>query len=566
MSMHPIRLSGFLFLALTVLSSYAKDKGEAPLDYAHVSGDGKAAVASVHPLATAAGMNAIARGGNAIDAAVAVAYTLGVVDVHNSGIGGGCFVLIRWADGTVEAIDGREMAPALAHKDMFLVDGKVDHKASKTGPLAIGVPGSVAALDYIQRKGGKLKLTDVVSPAAQLAEQGFVVTEYFEQRLTRAANDLKDFPASAAIFLKKDGEQLRAGDSLVQKDLARTYRGIAKHGPGYFYTGDFAKAVDKWMKKHQGLVRYEDFVNYTIKSRKPVESKFAGYTLYGFPPPSSGGIHVAQILNILDEFDLKKLNEADRYHVLAEAMKPAFADRAYWLGDPDYVKVPRGLFNESYNKGQAKKIDLKKATAVAGHGTPPDAEKDIFEQLNKHTTHIATADAEGNWVAITSTINTSYGSKVVIPGTGVVMNNQMDDFSAKEGVPNAFNLIGAFANSVQPGKRPLSSMSPTLVMQDNKPVMTLGAAGGPTIINQVVQTIVNYLALDMPLDEAVAQYRIHHQWTPNRIIAEGAMPREIKEALEEKGHEVFTWKEFGATQAIAQKNGKFIAVSEPRVQ
>lgn len=283
-------------------------------------------------------------------------------------------------------------------------------------------------------------------------------------------------------------------------------------------------------------------------------------------PPSSGGVHVAQIMNVLNNFELGKLSVTDRYHLLAEAMKPAFADRAYWLGDPDYVKVPRALFDENYNKSQAEKIDMKKATPVSGHGTPPSADKDFFEQLNKHTTHIATADAEGNWVAITTTINTSYGSKVVIPGTGVVMNNQMDDFSAKEGVPNAFNLVGAFANSVQAGKRPLSSMSPTIVMKNGKPVMTVGAAGGPTIINQVVQALVNYLALEMSLEDAVAQYRIHHQWTPDRIIAEGAMPEEIRQALEEKGHEVLTWKEFGATQAIAQENGKFIAVSEPRIQ
>lgn len=535
-------------------------------DYARISTNGKAAVASVNPLATAAGIKAIQDGGNAIDAAVAVAYTLGVVDTHNSGIGGGCFILIRWADGTVEAIDGREMAPAQAHKDMFLVNGEVDREASKTGALAIGIPGSVAALDFIQRKGGKLKLADVVVPAAELAEKGFAIDATFEKRQGRAVDTLKQFPASAAIFLGKEGQQLREGDVLVQKDLGHTYRQIAKHGPEYFYKGEFAKAVDTWMKQNKGLVRYEDFVNYTIKQREPVVSQFAGYTLYGFPPPSSGGVHVAQILNILNEFPLTTLSEAERYHVLAEAMKPAFADRAYWLGDPDYVKVPKGLIDVDYAKKLAANINLKKTTVVEDHGVPPASGTDFFEQLNKHTTHIATADADGNWVAITTTINTSYGSKVVIPGTGVVMNNQMDDFSAKEGVPNAFNLIGAFANSVQPGKRPLSSMSPTIVMKDKQAVMTVGAAGGPTIINQVVQAIVNHLALGMSLEDAIAQYRIHHQWTPDRIIAEGAMPDEVKKALEALGHEVQTWERFGATQAIAQKNGKFTAVSEPRIQ
>ncbi len=554
-----IRLaSPFIFLAVS-WSLFA-----AP--YSQVSDDGKAAVASVHPLATQAGIKAIEEGGNAVDAALAVAYTLGVVDTHNSGIGGGCFILIRWADGTVQAIDGREMAPAKAHKDMFLVNGEVDKAASKTGALSIGIPGSVAALSYIQEKGGKLSLAQVVNPAAEIAEAGFEVNEYFAMRQNRAAEYLRKFPASAEIFLKKNGEQLQAGDKLIQKDLAKTYRGIAKKGPSYFYKGEVAKATDAWMKKNGGLVRYEDFANYEIKLRQPVVSKFHGYTLYGFPPPSSGGVHVAQILNILDNFDLTTLSESGRYHLLAEAMKPAFADRAYWLGDPDYVKVPKGLISKEYAKTLAKKIQKENASPVIEHGIPPDSEKDFFEQLNKHTTHIATADVEGNWVAITSTINTSYGSKVVIPGTGVVMNNQMDDFSAKEGVPNAFNLVGAFANSVQPNKRPLSSMSPTLVVKDNKPVMTLGAAGGPTIINQVVQTIVNYLVLDMPLENAVAQYRIHHQWTPDRIIAEGAMPTEVKKALEEKGHNVQTWDQFGSTQAIAYRDGKFISVSEPRIQ
>ncbi len=555
-------------LLLTILSLIlvfsCRAGSESPLSPAYV--DKKAAIASVHPLATKAGEAALAKGGNAIDAAVAVAYTLGVVDTHNSGIGGGCFILVRWADGRIEAIDGREMAPALAHRDMFLKNGEVDRQASKTGALAIGIPGSVAALDYLQKKGGKLSLAQVVEPAAELAEKGFAIDQAFEARQGRALETIRSFPATAEIFLKKNGEQLREGDILVQKDLAKTYRGIAKQGPDYFYKGDFAKAVDKWMKANQGLVRYDDFKNYTIKLRAPIKSEFSGYTLYGFPPPSSGGVHVAEILNILDNFDLKSMDDIERYHVMVEAMKPAFADRAYWLGDPDYVKVPRGLINKDYAKKLAAHIKLDKASVVEGHGTPPNSESDFFEQLGKHTTHLTAADAEGNWVAITSTINTSYGSKVVIPGSGVVMNNQMDDFSAKEGVPNAFNLVGAFANSVQPGKRPLSSMSPTLVLKDEKPVMTVGAAGGPTIINQVVQAIVNHLVLGMPLEASLAQARVHHQWTPDRIVAEGTLPEAVKTGLEEKGHEVQTWRQFGASNAISFQDGKFEAVSEPRLK
>ena len=534
-------------------------------DYAEVTANNKAAVASVNPLATAAGIDALEAGGNAVDAAVAVAYTLGVVDSQNSGIGGGCFIVIHWADGTIEAIDGREMAPALAHRDMFLKNGEVDAASSKTGPLAIGIPGSVAALDYIQQRGGKLKPSQVILPAAGLAKKGFAVDKAFAQRLARTADRIKKFPPTASIFLNKDGKALEAGDILVQNDLAKTYEGIAKQGASYFYKGEFAKALDKWMKDNNGLVRYDDFVNYRIVNRQPVKTAFQGYTLYGFPPPSSGGVHVAQILNILDSFNLAEVTETQRYHLFAEAMKLAFADRAYWLGDPDYVKVPKGLIDKKYAENLAKNISLKKAASVKGQHTPPNSKTDFFEQLNKHTTHIATADKEGNWVAITTTLNTSFGSKVVIPGTGVIMNNQMDDFSAKEGVPNAFNLVGAYANSVQPGKRPLSSMSPTIVLKDGKPVMTLGAAGGPTIINQVMQTLVNYLVLNMSLEDAISQYRIHHQWKPNRIVAEGGMKEEVKEALEKMGHDVHIWGTFGATQAIALNNGEFSAVSEPRI-
>ncbi len=551
------RLSNLL-LPLLIFCSWAVHA-----DYSQITKDKSGAVASVHPIATQAGIDAFEKGGNAIDAAVAVAYTLGVVDNHNSGIGGGCFIVIHWADGKVEAIDGREMAPAKADTEMFMVDGKVVPALSRTGALAIGIPGSVAALDYIQAKGGKLKPADVILPAAEVAEKGFRIDKNYAGRIAWLKDTIAEFPATAEVLLKKNGKPLEAGDTLVQKDLAQTYRKIAKDGPNYFYTGEFAKKVDTWMKENNGRVRYKDFKNYQLKTREPVVSQFEGYTLYGFPPPSSGGVHVAQILNILDRFELKKLSDSERYHLLIEAMKLAFADRAFWLGDPDFVNVPRGLIAPEYAESLAKKISLEKATEVPNYNTPPGSKEDFF---NKHTTHISTADKDGNWVAITTTLNTSFGSKVTIPKTGVLMNNQMDDFSIKPRVPNAFGLVGADANSVEPKKRPLSSMSPTLVMKDGKPVMSLGAAGGPTIITQVVQNLVNYLALGMPLEQSLAAPRVHHQWKPETAFVEDTLPKALSKALEKMGHQLHARGYFGTSQAIALENGEFIAVSEPRIR
>lgn len=534
--------------------------------YASVSGDGYGAVASVHPLATAAGLKAFEQGGNAIDAAVATALTLGVVDSQNSGIGGGCFVLVRWADGTISAIDGREMAPGKAHRDLFIRDGVAQPQLSKTGPLASGVPGSLKAFEAILKRGGKLSLSDALQAGITHADNGFAIDRLFAKRLARTADAISQFPSTSAIFLKPDGSPFEEGEVVVQKDLANTYRAIATQGASHFYGGEYAKKVEAWMQQNGGIITADDFSHYRLAEREPVKSQYRGYEVYGFPPPSSGGVHVAQILNILESFDVKSLSDEDRYHLLAEAMKLAFADRAHWLGDPDYTKVPTGLMSEVYAKDLAKRVSLERATPVQGHGTPPLSDEAFFKQLNRHTTHISAADKDGNWVAITSTINTSFGSKVVVPGTGVLLNNQMDDFSIKVGEPNAFNLVGAEANSVQAGKRPLSSMSPTVVLKGGQPVLTLGAAGGPTIINQVVQTLVNYIDLAMPLQKAVAAPRLHHQWTPERAIVEGEVPQKVRDSLEARGHEVKVWSTFGATQAIALEGEQFYPVSEPRVQ
>lgn len=548
-------------ISFTLLLTFCQSVLGKASDYARTTPDGNGAVASVNTIATDAGLAAFAAGGNAIDAAAAVAFTLGVVDSHNSGIGGGCFIIVHKADGTTLAIDGREMAPAAAYRDMFIRDGKAVGNLSKTGALAMGIPGSVAALDYLQKTSGKLTFWDVISPAAKIAEKGFPVDAVFAKRLSRSAQKMSAFPSTANIFLNK-GKAIKTGETLIQTDLAGTYKKLAQHGPDYFYSGDFAKAVEDWMLKNKGLIRAKDFKNYQLELRTPVVTTFKEFQIVGFPPPSSGGVLVAEILNMLENFELEKLSDAERYHLIIESMKLAFADRAHWLGDPDHVNVPKGLIDKGYAKGLVKSISLENASKVESFHVPPKAESELF---GKHTTHIATADKAGNWVAITTTLNTSFGSKVVIPGTGVLMNNQMDDFSAQPGVANAYGLVGAEANSVQPSKRPLSSMSPTIVLKKGKPVLTTGAAGGPTIITQVLQVLVNKLMLDKNLEEAMSMVRVHHQWRPDRVYIDGFAPDQLTKDLTAKGHTLKVWPPFGATQAIALEDGKFVAITEPRL-
>ncbi len=524
-------------------------------------------VASVHPLATEAGVAALQKGGNAIDAAVAVGLTLGIVDAHNSGLGGGCFILIRRADGKLFAIDARETAPAKATRDMYFKDGKVQPQWSQSGPLAAATPGALAGYALALKDHGRLKLADVASPAADLAERGFPIDRPSASALSRAAPTLLKNCGPQVSLLKADGTAYREGEILKQPDLASVYRGIAKQGADFFYRGPFATAVGKWMAEHGGRLTTDDFANYQPVLREPLVTTYRGRTIIGFPPTSSGGVHVAQILNILENFDVAAIHRRDPgeyQHLLAEAMKLAFADRAYWLGDPDFARVPKGLIDKNYAKSLAAKIDLAKATPVADHGTPPAADESVFL---KHTTHIAAADAEGNWVAMTQTVNTSYGCKVIVPGTGVVLNNEMDDFSIAPGQPNAFGLIGAEANAVEPLKRPLSSMSPTIVLESGQPVLTVGAAGGPTIITQVLQALVRKIDLEMPLDQALALPRIHHQWSPDAVRIESKLEESLQKALTSRGHKLTPVANMGVSQAIEldRSTGKFLGLHDPRV-
>lgn len=520
-------------------------------------------VATVQPIATEAAVRAFQRGGNAIDAAVAAALTLGVVDGHNSGLGGGCFMVIRTATGKFVALDGREMAPGRATRDMFVREGKADLKLSQTGALAAGIPGSLAVYEHAINQYGRLSLESHLLAAAEIADNGFPIDRTYANRLAATASELLEFEASRKTFLKANGSPWQAGEVLRLPELAGSYRAIAEQGTEWFYKGEFARATESWMRQHGGLIVEQDFRKYKMAQRKPVRTRYRGHEIVGFPPPSSGGAHVAQILNILEQFDLKAMRagSAEFIHLVTEAMKLAFADRAHWLGDPDFAPVPRELISKRYAAQLAQRIHLDRATPVPNHATPANATSDVFP---KHTTHFSTADRDGNWVACTATINTSFGSKVVVPGTGIVLNNQMDDFSIQPDVSNYFGLIGAEANAVAPRKRPLSSMSPTIVLKDGKPVFSVGAAGGPTIISQTLLAIINRIDFGMDLESALEQPRFHHQWKPDELRIEKRVPAEVRAALEKRGHKLNIVDSMGAAQAVGVEGGKLAGCADPR--
>jgi gamma-glutamyltranspeptidase/glutathione hydrolase len=527
----------------------------------------EAMVTTVRPEATDAALRVLQQGGNAVDAAITAAFTLAVVDGYNSGIGGGCFILIRTPDGQLLAIDGREMAPLAAKADMFLKGGLPIEGASEVGPLASGVPGAVAAYEMAWRAAGRKPWSDLLDDAITYAVDGFTIPDKYAERIRSKRSSLTKFAGSRDVLFDSSGEPRKAGTKLVQLDLGKTLTGIQTQGAKYFYRGPTAILISRWMEQNGGILTIRDFRRYRSISRVPVTSTYRGYTVVGFPPPSSGGVHVAQMLNILENYDLANLfnqNPINFMHLVTEAMKLSFADRAHWLGDPGYAQVPLGLVSKEYAKDLSSKISLQKATTVYSHGTPPLAATELFD---RHTTHIAAVDTEGYWVAITATVNTAFGSKVIVPGTGVILNNEMDDFSIAPGVPNAFGLIGSEANEVVAFKRPLSSMSPTIILKDGKPVMTIGAAGGPRIITNALLGAIRVLDLGMSPGEAMAVKRFHHQWSPDKLYLEPGTKRTIADSMRKMGHTVVIDGSSGTTQMIYRDDitGMLTGVHDPRV-
>jgi gamma-glutamyltranspeptidase/glutathione hydrolase len=494
-------------------------------------------VVSASEYASQIGVDIMKAGGNAVDAAVATAFALGVVEQYSSGIGGGSFIMIYLADkDTAIAIDGRETAPAKAFRNMFLDSAGVANPfLSQEGILAGATPGAVASLCLALEKFGTKQLAEILAPSIELAEKGFIVNRTYYDHLFTGIPLLAKFPTSKALYFKNDSTVWGVGDTLVQKDLAWSYQQIAQKGPSAFYTGEIALKITDFEQREKGMMTLEDLKNYSPKIRPVVKGTYRGFEILSMPPPSSGGVHLIQMLNILENYNLAQMghNSSQYIHTLAEAMKPAFADRSFHLGDPDFVKVP---LDTLISKGYAE-ILRKKLTAFQ----PEEATPGVFltdSIPSGHTTHLSVVDVQGNLCAITATVNTSFGSGMTIEGTGIILNNEMDDFSAAPGQPNYFGLIGAEANSVQPGKRPLSSMTPTFVLKDGKPVMVVGSPGGPRIITATMQAIINILDFGMDVQTAVSVPRIHHQWKPNVLYVERDIPLDVMENLVAKGHRV----------------------------
>ena len=522
-------------------------------------------VASVDATATQVGVKILEQGGNAVDAAVAVGFALAVTHPQAGNIGGGGFMMLRTAAGTTTAIDFREMAPVRASRDMFLgADGNADSKKSLTSHLASGVPGTVAGFALANKEYGTLPLSTLIQPALALARQGIVVNDSLADDLNRYGKEvLLSHPNSKAIFFKADGTPYQQGETLVQKRLAHSLELIAKQGPDAFYKGEIADQIAAEMAQHGGLISKTDLANYRAVERKPVSGTYRGYEVFSMPPPSSGGIHIVQILNILENFDLAKMGfgSADAIQVMAEAEKYAYADRSEYLGDPEFVKVPtQALTSKAYAKSLAQQIDLAKArpsTAIKpGQLAPYESDQ---------TTHFSVVDKDGNAVAVTYTLNTNFGSGIVAGSSGILLNNQMDDFSAKPGTPNVYGLVGGEANAVQPHKRPLSSMSPTIVAKDGKTWLVTGSPGGSRIITTVLQMVVNSVDFGMNVAEATSAPRFHHQWLPDQLRVEKGFSPDTLKLLAEKGQNVKVQSAMGSTQSIMLgPDGMRYGASDPR--
>ncbi|EBO5438508.1 gamma-glutamyltransferase [Salmonella enterica] len=521
-------------------------------------------VASVDVMATQVGVDILKQGGNAVDAAVAVGYALAVTHPQAGNLGGGGFMLLRTKDGATTAIDFREMAPAGATRDMFLDEqGNPDSKKSLTSPLASGTPGTVAGLSLALEKYGSLPLNSVVRPAIKLAQEGFIVNDALADDLkTYGSEVLPHHENSKAIFWK-DGEPLKKGDKLVQQDLANSLTMIAENGPDAFYKGEIARQIAQQMQQNGGLITTDDLAAYQAVERTPVSGEYRGYQIFSMPPPSSGGIHIVQILNILENFDMNKygFGSADAIQIMAEAEKYAYADRSEYLGDPDFVNVPwQALTSKTYAKSIAGQIDINKAKPSSeirpGKLAPYESDQ---------TTHFSVVDKDGNAVAVTYTLNTTFGTGIVAGNTGILLNNQMDDFSAKPGVPNVYGLVGGEANAVGPKKRPLSSMSPTIVVKDGKTWLVTGSPGGSRIITTVLQMVVNTIDFGMNVAEATNAPRFHHQWLPDELPVEKGFSPDTLKLLEQKGQKVALKEAMGSTQSImVGPDGELYGASDPR--
>jgi gamma-glutamyltranspeptidase / glutathione hydrolase len=528
-------------------------------------------VASVHEIASKVGVETMERGGNAVDAAVAVALTLAVVWPEAGNLGGGGFLLIRKADGTEEAIDYRERAPLAATREMYLDhEGNVIANLSTSGYKAVAVPGTIAGLELAHKRHGRLEWKELIEPARKIAEEGYVVSPIIVQRTLNHKETLSLFPESNRIFLR-GGEFYKPGERFIQPDLAATLARLQRLGPREFYEGRTAQLISDAMRKNGGLITAADLKTYEPTIRKPIRGTYRGYEIVTMPPPSSGGIILIEMLNMLERFDVKSygFQSAAHVHLMIEVMKRAFADRAVHLGDTDFVTVP---VDTLISREHANKV----ATSIQQQKTTPSGEiqpESIAIQEGSNTTHFSVVDPEGTVVSSTYTINDSFGSGVTVEGAGFLLNNEMDDFTSKPGAPNFYGLLQSENNAIQPRKRPLSSMTPVIVLKGGKPYFTAGSAGGPVIISAVLQMIVNVIDFGMDLQQAIDAPRFHHQWMPDEIFDEPfCINPDTRKILEGYGHKFSTKQFFRDTKFLGDIHSVFIdpetgfrlGISDPR--
>jgi gamma-glutamyltranspeptidase/glutathione hydrolase len=550
-----------------VLPASAQDRSVPPsADRIHTVSAEHGMVVAQEKIAAQIGGDILRQGGNAIDAAVATGFAMAVTYPRAGNIGGGGFMLIHLGTGEDVAIDYREMAPAAMTRDSFLgPDGKPDDAKSRDSALGIGVPGTVAGLALALDKygSGKFTLAQLIKPAIDLARDGFVITDDMADTLPTFHGRLAKWSASAKIFSRPDGTSLGEGDKLVQTDLAATLTAIAEQGPRGFYHGPVAAKLAQDVRDAGGIMTADDLRNYQPAIRSPVRGSYRGYDIVSMPQPSSGGVVLIESLNILEGFDLAALKQgsAPSLHLLIEAMKRAYADRARYLGDPAFVSAPIAtLIAKDYAARLRASIDPE-------HATPADKlMSGMPMREGSNTTHFSVVDTYGNAVSNTTTLNFSYGVGLVADGTGVLLNNELDDFTAAAGAANAYGLVGYEANLPGPGKRPLSSMTPTIVMKDGKPVLVTGTPGGSRIISTVLQVIVNALDYQMDIEAAVAAPRVHHQWMPDKVILEPGFPEDIIAALRARGHNVVQAMTCCSANSIMVTPNGLLGAPDPRTR
>ncbi len=559
------RATAALMLFLLASSTNANEQAILEGERFHPVQGSQGMVATSHTLATEVALKVLKDGGNAIDAAVTAGFALAVTQPRSGNIGGGGFLVYSPGNGDApEAIDYRETAPAAATETMFQdQDGNVVSERSRFSHKAAGVPGTVAGLALALERHGTLSLSQALAPAIRLAREGFVVPHRFTEGLEQARDRLERWPATRATFYKKDGSAPQPGEVFRQPELADTLQRIAEKGIKGFYEGETARLIVAEMQRGEGLITLEDLRNYEPAVRQPVHGTYRGFDIYSMSPPSSGGTHIVQILNILEDYPIGDWghNSANTIHHMAEAMKLAYADRSEYLGDTDFVAVPlQGLTSKGYADQLRASIKADKARPASeiAPGKPGPRE-------SPETTHFSVVDRWGNAVSNTYTINFSYGSGITVAGAGFLLNNEMDDFSAKPGVPNAYGLIGGEANKVEPGKRMLSSMSPTIVRKDDRNFLVTGSPGGSRIITTTLQVIMNVIDHNMNIQTAVSAPRIHHQWLPDEIRVEQGISPDTLDLLRARGHTINTGSAMGAIQSILiGEDGTLYGGADPR--